>query len=103
MSRNDWEKSPNDRKEEAFHAPDDNKKTRSKVSKKLDRPFLVEFRFTKVNHPLLNILMEWHGKRRYATLEDAQVYTKKLGREKISSRREVRITDTRDGSTHALD
>ena len=98
--RNDWEKSPNDRKEEAFHASDENNKTRSKASKKPDKPFLVEFRYTKVSHPLLSILMEWHGKRKYETLEDAKAYAKKLGRENIASRREVRIIDTRDGSMH---
>jgi hypothetical protein len=38
--RNDWEKSPNGKKEEAFHASDEAKKTRSKVSKKPDKPFL---------------------------------------------------------------
>lgn len=103
MSRNDWEKSPNDRKEEAFHASDDNKKTRSKVSKKPDKPFLVEYRYTKVSHPLLSVLMEWHGKRKYETLEDAQAYAKKLGRENIASRREVRITDLREGTEHAVD
>lgn len=101
--RNDWEKSPNARKEEAFHASDENNKTRSKSSKKPDKPFLVEFRYTKVSHPLLSILMEWHSKRKYETLEDAKAYAKKLGRENIASRREVRIIDTRDGSQHALD
>jgi hypothetical protein len=99
--RNDWEKSPNDRKEEAFHASDE---TRARAkSKKVDKPFLVEIRYTQVKYVPLFFLMEWHGKRKYETLEDAKAYVKKLGRENIASRREVRIIDTRDGSQHALD
>lgn len=98
MSRNDWEKSPNDRKEEAFHAPDE---TRARAKpKKVNKPYLVQTRYTQIKYVPLFFLTEWHGNRRYETLEAAQVYAKKLGRENLASRREIRIVDTRDGSIH---
>ena len=101
MSRNDWEKSPNDKKEEAFHASDETR-TRAKP-KKVDKPFIVETRYTQVKYVPLFFLTEWHGNRRYETLEAAQVYAKKLSREIMSDRREVRIIDLREGTEHAVD
>lgn len=103
MSRNDWEKSPNDRKEEAFHASDDNKKIRSKASKKPDKPFLLEYRYKAVGHTMFAFLLEWHGKRKFESLELANVFVKKLKREARSDRKEIRITDTRDGTIYAVD
>jgi hypothetical protein len=101
MSRNDWEKSPNDKREEAFYAPD-NSKIRAKA-KKVDKPFLVETRYQYVANRVFQFMLEWSGKRKFETLELAQIYAKKLNREARSDRREVRITDTRDGSQHAVD
>jgi hypothetical protein len=99
--RNDWEKSPNDRKEEAFHAPDETK-ARAKP-KKSDKPFLVETRYKYVANRVFQFMMEWSGKRKFETLELAQTYAKKLSREAWSDRREIRITDLREGTEHAVD
>ena len=101
MSRSDWEKSPNDRKEEAFLASDETK-ARAK-SKKVDKPFLVEVRYIQVKYMPLFFLMEWHGNRKFVSLEYAKSYAKKLNREVRQNQREIRIIDTRDGSIHALD
>ena len=95
MSGNDWEKSQAERKQENFFSDREKSGKKKKIT---DKPFLVEFRYTKVSNSLLNILTEWHGRRKFETLEAAEVYTKKLGRENIMSRREVRIIDLREGT-----
>lgn len=48
-------------------------------------------------------MLEWSGKRKFETLELAQTYAKKLSREAWSDRREIRITDLREGTEHAVD
>jgi hypothetical protein len=96
--RNDWEKSPYDRKEEAFHAPDESNKTRSKTSKKPDKPFVVETRYKNVVNRVFQFWMEWSCKKKFETVELAQRYVDKLKREAYSDRREFRIIDLREGN-----
>ena len=88
--KNDWEKSPNDRKEEAFYASDE---TKAKAKpKKVDKPFVVESRHKKVINPVFHFMLEWSCKRKFETLELAQKYVNKLKREAYSDRKEFRIT-----------
>ena len=87
--RNDWEKSPNDRKEEAFIAPD---KETPPVSKK-----------KRVFHPDASCLLEWGRNRNFKTLEDAQKHLAKCKREAWADRREFRIIELREGTEHVVD
>lgn len=100
MSRNDWEKSPNDRKEEAFHASDE---TRARAkTKKVDKPFSVQIRYKKVNHQMFEFLLAWNSGHKFKTLELARAYVKKLKREAWSDRKDIRIVD-KEGNEYALD
>jgi hypothetical protein len=103
MSRSGWEKSPYDRKEEAFHAPDENKKTRPKTSKRLDKPYIVQYRYTKIFHPSASFLLEWGRGHKFETLEEARKYLAKLKREAWADRREFRIIELREGIEHVVD
>jgi hypothetical protein len=96
MSRSDWEKSPNDRKEEAFHASDETK-ARAK-SKKLDKPFVVQSRWREIKNPMFASMLEWYGYKKFASLDLAQKYVDKLKREAWSERKEFRIIDLREGT-----
>jgi hypothetical protein len=98
MSRSDWEKSPNDREEEAFHAPDESNKTRSKTSKKPDKHFVVESRHKEVSNQLFQFMLEWSRRKKFETVELAQKYVDKLKREAYSDRKEFRIIELCKGA-----
>jgi hypothetical protein len=98
--KNDWDKSPNDRKEEAFYASDD---TKDRVKKKrfvreVDKHFVVESRHKEVSNQLFQFMLEWSCKKKFETVELAQRYVDKLKREAYSDRREFRIIDLREGN-----
>ena len=99
--KNDWEKSPNDRKEEAFHAPDETK-ARAK-HKKVDKPFFVQSRWKEIKNVMFLSMLEWYGKRKFASFDLAQKYVDKLKREAWSDRKEFRIIELREGTEHVVD
>lgn len=101
MSRNDWEKSKADLKQESFFAPERTKSQKKK--KKEGKPFLVETRVKKVSHKMFDFLLEWSGKHKFETLELAQAYVRKLQREAWADRRERRIVNKETGEVHAMD
>ena len=100
--RNDWEKSPNDRKEEAFIAPDKETPPVSK-KKRVDKPFIVQYKYKKVFHPDASFLLEWGRDHKFTTLEEARKYLAKLKREAWADRREFRIIELREGTEHVVD
>jgi len=101
MSRSDWEKSPNDRKEEAFHASDE---TRSRAkSKKIDKPFIVQYKYKHTFSPYASFLLEWGRDHKFENLEEAKRYLAKLKRDAWADRREFRIIELREGTEHAVD
>ena len=101
MSRNGWEKSKADLKQESFFAPERAKSQKKK--KKEGKPFMVETRLKKTTHKIFEFLLEWSGKRKFETLELAQAYVKKLEREAGADWRERRIVNTETGEVHAMD
>jgi len=103
--RNDWEKSPYDRKEEAFYASDDTK-ARAKAKRfvyEVDKHFVVESRHKEVSNQLFQFMLEWSCKKKFETVELAQRYVDKLKREAYSDRKEFRIIDLREGTDHDVD
>ena len=102
MSRSDWEKSPNDRKEEIFLAPEKETPPVSK-KKRVDKPFVVQYKYKKVFHPDASFLLEWGRNRNFKTLEDAQKHLAKCKREAWADRREFRIIELREGTEHVVD
>ena len=103
--KNDWEKSPNDQKEEAFYASDETK-GRAKAKRfvyEVDKRFVVESRHKEVYNQLFQFMLEWSCKRKFETLELAQKYVNKLKREAYSDRKEFRIIELREGTEHVVD
>ena len=48
-------------------------------------------------------MLEWYGKRKFASLDLAQKYVDKLKREAWSERKEFRIIELREGTEHVVD
>ena len=99
--RNDWEKSPNARKEEAFYTQDETKA--GAKPKKVDKPFFGQTRWKEVTDVMFLPMLEWYGKRKFASFDLAQKYVDKLKREAWSDIKEFRIIELREGTEHVVD
>ena len=65
----------------------------SKVDKKkkVDKPYVLQYRLLNSTHTTFDMLKEWHGNHKFATLELAEAYVAKQKRANRLVRYEFRI------------